>query len=64
MISVILSVIINIASKSFGALLIIFKLLLKLLIIIAKGIALAFKKLISFISAKKSNKGGTKCEGK
>ena len=52
----ILSILISIASKVFGALLIIFRMLLKLLIALFKGIAFLFKKLISFISEKK--KGG------
>ena len=54
----ILSVLISIASKLFGALLIIFKMLLKLIVALGKGIAILFKKLISFISNKNSKKGG------
>jgi len=52
----VLTILSSIASKLFGALLIIFRMLLKLLIALFKGIALLFKKLICFIKSKQ--KGG------
>lgn len=58
----ILSIIISLASKVFGALLLILKMLLKLIIAFFKGIAFLFKKLIGFLNDKVNSKGGSKCQ--
>ncbi len=60
MISLILSILISVASKVFGALLIIFKLFIKGLILIITS----FIKLIKILITKIRDKGGTKCEKK
>ena len=60
MISLILSILISVASKVFGALLIIFKLFIKGLILIITS----FIKLIKILITKIKDKGGTKCEQK
>ena len=60
MISLILSILISVASKVFGALLIIFKLFIKGLILIITS----FIKLIKNLITKIKDKGGTKCEQK
>jgi len=52
------SILISIASKLFGALLVIFKMLLKLIIALFKGISILLKKLIGFIKEKISSRGG------
>ena len=60
MISLILSILISVASKVFGALLIILKLFIKGLILIITS----FIKLIKNLITKIKDKGGTKCEQK
>ena len=60
MISIILSVIISLASKVFGALLIILRLFIKGLILIISTLVNLIKNLITKIR----DKGGTKCERK
>ena len=60
MISIIFSIIISLASKVFGALLIILRLFIKGLILIFKSLIALIKNLITKIR----DKGGTKCEKK
>ena len=60
MISIILSVLISLASKVFGALLVIIRLLLKMLLTLFK----AFINLIKNLITKIKDRGGTKCERK
>ena len=60
MISIIFTVIISLASKVFGALLIILRLFIKGLILIFSTLI----KLIKILITKIKDKGGTKCEQK
>ena len=60
MISLILSILISVASKVFGALLIILRLFIKGLILIITTLIKLIKNLIT----KMKDKGGTKCEQK
>lgn len=60
MISIIFSVLISLASKVFGALLIILRLFIKGLVLISKALINIFKNLITRIR----DKGGTKCQKK
>ena len=60
MISIIFNVLISLASKVFGALLVIIRLLLKMLITLIK----AFINLIKNLITKIKDRGGTKCERK
>ena len=60
MISIIFSVLISLASKVFGALLVIIRLLLKMLLTLFK----AFINLIKNLITKIKDRGGTKCERK
>ena len=58
MISVIFTIILSLASKVFGALLVIIRLFIKLLIILFKVLINLIKNLIEKIR----NRGGTKCQ--
>jgi len=58
MISIIFTIILSLASKVFGALLIIIRLFIKLLIILIKALINLIKNLIEKIR----NRGGTKCQ--
>ena len=60
MISIILSVIISVASKVFGALLVILRLFIKGLMLIIRSVIALIKNLITKIK----DRGGTKCERK
>ena len=60
MISIILSVLISLASKVFGALLIILRLLIKIIFLLFKGIIALIKNLIEKIKCK----GDKKCTKK
>jgi hypothetical protein len=58
MISIIFTIILSLASKVFGALLIIIRLFIKLLIILIKALINLIKNLIERLR----NRGGTKCQ--
>ena len=60
MISIIFSILISLASKVFGALLVIIRLVLKMLLTLFK----AFINLIKNLITKIKDRGGTKCERK
>ena len=60
MISIIFSILTSLASKVFGALLVIIRLLLKMLLTLFK----AFINLIKNLITKIKDRGGTKCERK